>query len=185
MIDTQISFDGDLTAGLDKLSAALGESSLRAAGVAGARIFRDQAIQNIAPRSITGTIEDNIIVKRLEEESDSSKVQTYIVTVRKGKANYASTVLNVRKQRVGQEYETGGDAYYWRWVEGGHNIMRKRKDDSVSLKVHRSMMEAEFGTSSVPPHPFMRPAYESKKGQAVEAVKARLAEKISEYLGQK
>lgn len=63
--------------------------------------------------------------------------------------------------RYGKKYRKQGkkgnlsqDAYYWRFVE--------------------------FGTASQPAHPFMRPAFESTKMQAVEAIAAKLGERIEE-----
>lgn len=167
MLSIGAKIEGDLIAGFDKLIEAAGESTLRASGVAGAKVFRDQASANAQASRKTGILQNNIIIKRVEEESDGNKRQTYLVTVRSGKMN------------------TEGDAYYWKWVELGHKVVGKRASKKVSLKAHRIAYEAEFGTSVVPAYPFMRPAYTAKKGAALEAMKQRMAEKINENLGQK
>jgi HK97 gp10 family phage protein len=167
MLSIGAKIDGDLTAGFDKLIEAAGESTLRATGVAGARVIQAQAIANTARfEHPTGIIKKNIIIKRLEEESKDNQTQSYIVTVRTGKHNVE------------------GDAFYWDFVERGHAFV-PRNPTSKNWKAHREAAKAEYGTSTVPAKPFMRPAFESKKGAALEAMKKRMAEKISEYLGQK
>lgn len=156
--------EGNLVEGLDKLAAAAGESTLRATGYAGAQVFQEEAIHIHRASVKTGTIQKNIIVKRLEEESDGAHKQTYIVTVRKGKMN------------------KDGDAFYWKWVEGGHKFV-PRRPKGTPWKAHRTAAELEYGKSTVPAKPFIRPSYEAKKEQAIKAMLARMAGKIKEYLG--
>lgn len=146
-----------------QLGDAVGQDALRAAGFAGAEIFRDEAKANAQKNRKTGVLQNNIIVKRLEEEASDRK-QSYIVTVRSGK------------------FGTDGDAFYWRFVEFGHSFVRRRKKDQ-SLKAARKASELEYGTSTAPAYPFMRPAYESKKQEAVDAMQAKLSEKFKEKLG--
>lgn len=166
MLSIGAEIDVDLTAGFDKLIEAAGESTLRSTGFAGALVIQEEAKQNALKSYKTGTIYRNIIIKRIEEESQDNERQTYIVTVRTGKRNVE------------------GDAFYWDWVEQGHAFV-PHNPTSKKWKMHREAARLEYGTSSVPAHPFMRPAYESKRGEALEAMKKRMAEKISEYLGQK
>jgi len=152
-----------------RLDEALGESTLRAAGFAGAELLRDQAKQNALANKKTGVLYDNIIVKRLEEDSDGARRQTYIVTVRNG--NFK-----------------GDGAYYWRWVEFGHRFVPKnnrisqRTGKKTGWKAHRRAAELEYGTASAPAYPFMRPAYESKKQAAVDMMTKTLAEQIKRNL---
>ncbi|ATQ77901.1 hypothetical protein CR152_27900 [Massilia violaceinigra] len=157
-------FQDAIKAATDQIAGAVGESSLRAAGFAGAEVFRDEAIRNAASHKKTGVLMRNIIAKRLDEESDGDKRQAYLVTVRSGK------------------FGTDGDAFYWRFVENGHRFVR-RKNKKQSLKAARAASALEYGTASAPAYPFMRPAYESKKQEAAEAVTAKLAEKMAEKAG--
>lgn len=153
---------GDALEGLGRLAEAMGENALRAAGYAGAKVFQEEAIANTAKfKEPTGIIRDNIIVKRIEEESDGAKRQTYRVVVRKGKMNKE------------------GDAYYAGWVEAGHKIVR-RKPKGKTWKAHREAEAVEFGSSTVPAKPFMRPAYHNKVKAALDAMRAKLAEKLQE-----
>jgi hypothetical protein len=141
------------------------EQMLRATGFVGAEIFRDGAKQNAASHAKTWTIHRNIIVKRLEEESDGNQRQVYLVTVRKG--DYG-----------------GGDAFYWRFVEDGHKFVpkntkiSKRTGKKIGWKAHRLAAELEYGTASAPAYPFMRPAYESRKTVAVDAMTEKLREQL-------
>lgn len=157
-----VRLSGDAFEGLDRLDEALGENTLRAAGYAGAKVFQDETIANTAKfKEPTGLIKRNIIVKRAEEDSEGAKRQTYRVVVRKGKMNVE------------------GDAFYAGFVEGGHKIVR-RKPKNKAWKAHRAAEEREFGSSKVPAKPFIRPAYASKRKAALDAMRAKLAEKLKE-----
>jgi HK97 gp10 family phage protein len=62
--------------------------------------------------------------------------------------------------RSGKRFQKKGlDAYYWRYVE--------------------------FGTRKMAARPFIRPAFEAKKSAAVEAIKAKLAERIEKLAAQR
>jgi hypothetical protein len=155
-----------MRATVDQVRESVDEPVLRAAGFAGAEVFRDEAKRNALSHIQTGTIYRNIIVKRIEEESRGDERQVYLVTVRKG--DYG-----------------GGDAYYWRWVEHGHkfvprnNRISARTGRKVGWAAHRRAAELEYGTATVPAYPFMRPAYESKKQQASDVMTRTLAEQIA------
>ncbi len=147
----------------ERLADAVGEQGMRRTGFAGAEVFRDQAVINAGKHRKTGVLQNNIIVKRLEEESSETR-QAYLVTVRTGK------------------YGVDGDAFYWRFVENGHSYIRRAKKKRETLKKRR--VEAlEFGTSRTPGYPFMRPAFDEKRQQAVDTMSAQLAEEISKAMG--
>jgi len=152
---------GDMTEALERLSSASAERVLRASGYAGAEVFVDEAVKRVPVK--TGTIKRNIIAKRIDEKSDGSTKQTYYVTVRSG--------------NVGTE----GDAFYWRWVENGHSLSR-RKTKGKTWKAHRAAMKLEYGDSKTAARPFMRPAYEAKKEEAVDAMRAKMAELVQQLL---
>lgn len=142
------------------------EETLRTVGFAGADLFRDQAKQNALSNKETGLLFDSIIVKRLEEESDGGKVQVYLVTVRNGNAS-----------RDG--------AYYWRWVENGHKFVPRNKNVSaktgrtIGWAAHRRAAELEYGNARVRAYPFMRPAYEGRKQEAVDLMTRTLAQQLA------
>ncbi|MEX5744654.1 HK97 gp10 family phage protein [Massilia sp. X63] len=146
-----------------EIRESVNEPALRKVGFAGAEVFRDEAKRNAMAHIQTGTIYRNIIVKRLEEQSDGGNRQAYLVTVRKG--DYG-----------------GGDAFYWRFVEHGHKFVPRntrvsaRTGRKIGWAAHRRAAELEYGTASAPAYPFMRPAYESKKGAATSAMTRALSE---------
>jgi HK97 gp10 family phage protein len=146
-----------------EIRESVDEPTLRKVGFAGAEVFRDEAKRNAMAHIQTGTIYRNIIVKRLEEQSDGGNRQAYLVTVRKG--DYG-----------------GGDAFYWRFVEHGHKFVPRnttvsaRTGRKIGWAAHRRAAELEYGTASAPAYPFMRPAYESKKRAATSAMTRTLSE---------
>ncbi|WP_323142715.1 hypothetical protein [Massilia phyllosphaerae] len=140
------------------------EGVLRAMGVSGAEIFREEAKHNAASHAKTWTIHRNIIMKHLPEDSDGALRQAYLVTVRKG--NFG-----------------GGDAYYWSWVEKGHKFVPKntrigKRGNKIGWAAHRRAAELEYGTASAPAYPFMRPAYDSRKSDAVNAMSLTLKQQL-------
>jgi homoserine dehydrogenase len=151
---------------VDQVQESIDEPTLRAVGFAGADIFRNEAKANAQSHIKTGVLHRNIIVKRVEEESDGGIRQVYIVTVRRG--NYG-----------------GEDAFYARWVEKGHKFVPKNKTVSaktgrtVGWAAHRRAAELEYGSATVPAYPYMRPAYESRKRDAVDAMTQALAEQLA------
>lgn len=163
----EMTLTGDMDKFLDKIGAAAGEATLRAAGFAGAVLVRDEA-QRLAPK-LTGTLARNVIVKRMEEKSNGNEVQTYKVTVRTGK------------------FEVDGDAFYWRWVENGHKFVgrNKKTGKGANWKAHRQLMEAEYGTSKKGARPFLRPAYSAMKGRILPVMVSRMREKFTEYMSTK
>lgn len=147
-----------------QVRASVDERAMRSVGFAGAEIVRDEAKLNAGRNAKTRVIYNNIIVKRLTEESDTSKRQAYLVTVRAGK------------------FGAEGDAYYWRWVENGHSYVRRRKKGE-SIKLARQVSEMEFGNSKVPAKPFLRPAYDSKKLEVTAAMSKALAANLERLTG--
>lgn len=68
-------------------------------------------------------------------------------------AKYSVFVLTGKKSRLkGKRRDVQRDSFYWRFVE--------------------------FGTSKMAAHPFMRPAFESRKGDAVKAIGDKLDDGI-------
>lgn len=140
----------ELQNALKELPKEIQKRPLRSAVSAGAKVIADEAI-NKAPQGETGNLRKSIYRYRSRRQSPTGK-ETFLVGVRKGKAKYANTSRNRRLGRVGKTYQTQGEAYYWRFVE--------------------------FGTSSQPARPFLRPAFENSKERAVQVMKERLGKAI-------
>lgn len=154
----------------EQVTNLVDESTLRTVGYAGADLFRDQVKQNALANKKTGMLFDNVIVKRLEEQSDGGRIQVYLVTVRSGTS-------------------ASPGAYYWRWVENGHKFVPPNRNVSartgrtVGWAAHRReaqrVADLEFGNKRTRAYPFMRPAYEGRKKDAVDLMTRTLAEQIA------
>lgn len=159
MADVEFTVTGlaELSKKLKEMPIKLAKNGLRAAVNAGAEVIRKDAKARVPVK--TGNVRKNIYKKQIREKSNNFQ-QTYYVGVKLGrKRKLAPTKLNVRKQRVGQLYDVESSAYYWRFLE--------------------------FGTSKLPARPFLRPAFDTKKSQAVDAMAKKLKERIDKYAGEK
>lgn len=146
MADTQTlhGLDGVLD-NLKKLGAEASKRGgpARAALAKAAKVIRDEAIKR-APEK-TGNLRDNIIMKRDPKPQMVGAAEVYWVGVKGGgRRKYADTKRNRRNRRTGQEYEVSGNAWYW--------------------KFH------EFGTEKMRARPFLRPAFEATKQEALETI---------------
>lgn len=137
---------------LHQLPQEIQKRPLRSAVAAGAKVISDAAINN-APQGETGNLRKSIYRYRSRSQSATGK-ETFLVGVRKGKAKFKDNARNRRLGRVGKTYQTQGEAYYWRFVE--------------------------FGTSKLSARPFLRPAFERNKEEAVKVMKDRLRRSIEQ-----
>lgn len=64
-------------------------------------------------------------------------------------------------------------------VRKGKKYQKQGKNGNLSQDAYYANF-IEFGTVKMPAHPFMRPAFEAKKLEAVEAIKAYLTKRIPE-----
>lgn len=97
-------------------------------------------------------------VSRVPVDTGRLKKSIYKKQIREKSNNVQQTFFV--GARNGKKYRaTNKDAYYWRFLE--------------------------FGTSKLPAKPFLRPAFDTKKTQAVEAIAKKLKERIDKYAGEK
>lgn len=142
----------ELAAALRELPERVARNGLRAAVNAGATVIKKEAMAR-APED-TGALRANMYQKQRREES-GPMVQTFYVGVRSGVAKYAKSAANRRAGTAGKPYRNAGSTFYWRFLE--------------------------FGTSKLPARPFMRPAFELRKNDAVEAIGKKLDERIQKH----
>lgn len=107
---------------------------------AATRIIRDEAVA-LAPvgkdTPVPGNLRKNIFIYRdRNPKASTGATERYLISVRTGRKG-----LKRFKISGGLRALTGGDAWYWFWVE--------------------------FGNSKMPARPFMRPAFESMKRRAL------------------
>ncbi|VVD74476.1 HK97 gp10 family phage protein [Pandoraea commovens] len=141
-----------------KLADDLAESALRSAAVAGGTILRDEAALR-APQGETGNLGRALYLKFIEERStETSKM--YYVSIRRGKKGDGRNDV----------------AFYGPMVEFGHWYVPP-KPKGVRWKSHRAN---SVGKHWVAARPFIRPAWEARKTDAVDAMRNRLKEKLIE-----
>lgn len=146
--------------GLDKLSAVLrelpqriGRNALRGAVSAGAAVIRNEA--RLRAPVYTGDVSQG------HPPPGTLKRAIFQSRVKSGCDDQRQTFMVAVKQ--GKKYRGQGkkgdksqDAYYWRWVE--------------------------MGTAKMAPHPFLRPAFDAQKENAVLAIATYLAERIPQEI---
>lgn len=165
---------------LAEVSERVAKNAQRAAVRAGAAVIREEAKQ-IAPlwhgdvskgHPPPGTLKRSIILKHIPEQSSATQ-QVFYVTVRSG-AKY---------RNQGRRGNLSQDAYYWKWVEKGH-YTRAPQSAGATVRARRAAVEGGqvAGAHFVLPNPFMRPAFEAKKVDAVEAMKTKLGDYLSDVL---
>lgn len=140
----------ELQDALKELPERVARNALSQAVNAGARVIREEA-RRMAP-VYTGPVSQG--------HPPPGTLKKAII--QKGIAELSSlfaqtvfvAVRHGKKYRKVGKKEINRDAYYWRFVE--------------------------FGTANMSAHPFMRPAFEAKKQEAVDAIKDRLALRIEE-----
>ncbi len=177
----------ELNRALSQLNDDVKKKYVRGAVGAGARLIRDAAIRNAATviagtapksgiRRRTGRLQRAIYSAWLAKESTADS-QSFIVSVKRGK-NFQSKT----RQRGGKSFQTSNkDAYYWTWVEFGHVVTTKKIKGGLRAR-EKARIPLKAAGQFVPARPFMRPALESNKTAAIEAVRVELAKRIAEGL---
>lgn len=113
-----------------------------------------------------GTLKRSIYQTRLPEEC-SETVEVWKVDVRRGAS---------ARNRKGQR-DLGRDAFYAVWVEYGHYVRTPGTTGSEHRRL-RSGVDLYTGSKWVPARPFMRPAFETKRDEALQAMQQYLNENL-------
>jgi HK97 gp10 family phage protein len=150
MISVQITGLKELQKALNELPKEIQGRPLRSAVSAAAKVIVDDVKARV-PVGETGNLKTAVYRYRSRRNSATGR-ETFFVGIRQGKAQYKDTAYNRRKGRVGKNYKTAGEAYYWRFLE--------------------------FGTAKMQAKPFLRPAFEANKSRAVDVMKERLGKAI-------
>lgn len=150
----------DLERRMRQLGPKLAKNALRSAVNAGAQVIKKEA-QARAPENTGKLKKKAIYVTRSREESSDSK-QTYKVAVRMGR----------------KEQKKGRDAYYWWWVEFGTKAHLIKAKISKVLSGGGETFGREMHHPGTKPRPFLAPAFEAKKMQALERIKQKLKQRL-------
>ena len=151
-------FESVQVQGLDQLAKALRElpqrvarNGMRAAVYAGAKVIRDEA--KLQAPVATGDLGANQPPRGTLKRSVIMKQIPELSGTQK--QTFFVTVRHGKKYRKqGKKGNLSQDAWYWRFVE--------------------------FGTVKMSARPFLRPAFDMKKHEAVTAIKTRLAQRIEQ-----
>ena len=182
-MEFEMRLDGfkELAAGLRELPDKVSRTILSKAVSAGALVVQQEMVKNAEAIRDTGTLARSIYRKYIRELS-SQETKVYYVAPRQGK----------QYQKTGKKKNISKDAYYARWVEYGHfsrppgtHAINRRgvsgkwmKGDIVANRLPRTLdriaqlerMVSAGTIKWIPPHPFMRPAFDVKKNAAVDAM---------------
>ena len=116
-----------------------------------------------------GTLKRAIMTVFCPELSNDYQA-TYKVTVKKGK----------KYRNRGKKGNLSQDAFYADWVERGHFYVPPKTNDRTSWNAHRKQAKSKSDAVFIAAHPFMRPAWDTKKDQALEAIRKELEIKIEQ-----
>lgn len=111
-----------------------------------------------------GTLRDAIYMARVASRCTPSK-EVWVINVRQGKGS--------RKTKRGKKV-MNLDAYYAYFVEKGHYVRQAGKQSRGKRKAAQSTGAVRF----VPARPFMRPAFEAKKGAAADAFRTYITDNL-------
>jgi HK97 gp10 family phage protein len=149
-----------------KLPLALqGKASQRALAKAARPIVRDaqQRAPSRKPRGFMGPMPEDT-----DNAAGTLKRSIYSYRNRSSTRTYESRFIGVR-----------GRAFYWHWIEFGRGTISKAKSMGTVVK-------GFFGkeVKAVPARPFMRPAFESKKMEALEIYRQTLVPEVEKVAAQ-
>lgn len=183
----------ELNDALAALPKNIGRNVLRGAVGAGAKVIRDEARSNAsrggptAPDVITGQLVRAIYHTQVRELSSATR-QVWKVGVRRGRNLAAGRTFGKQGSQT-RTSSNSQDAYYAGFVEYGHWARRgadgrltyvwrgHRRDRAAKARI----VAAGVKTGEIkwiPGQPFMRPAWASKKAQALDAVVAYIRKRL-------
>lgn len=115
-----------------------------------ANVIRDEARRRVAydANKPGPHVRDNIVSQRDSHPEKLGVNERYRVGVKGGARSFANTQKNRRAGKVGKKYTTVGTTYWWRFLE--------------------------FGTEKMQAKPFLVPAFESKKDEALDVIAREL-----------
>lgn len=181
MIDFKLFGMPELQAAMAQLPARIQDRVMKGAMATGASVFRkeavlrapmytggDEEIQGLLGKRVVkiasghpppGTLKRAIYQTRIPEQCSAVR-EVWRVAVRQGKS----------AQKVSRGKNTANlDAFYAGFVEFGHYTRTPKGVGTI--KSRREAARASGSARWVPPKPFMRPAFEVKKSEAIQAVR--------------
>lgn len=180
----------ELNAALAELPRNIGRNVLRGAVRAGAAVVRDEA--KIKAPVVTGQLRRAIYMKQIREQSSMVR-QVFYVGVRRGKQYQKLTTKGGKDRSM--------DAYYAQFVEHGHfsrpagmhrmnrrgssysihskgDLLFNRLPQGLDRSTQLERMVAAGTIRWIPARPFMRPAWDARKEDALKALAAYIEQRI-------
>jgi len=174
MADKDILGIGDMKANFAKLRDEVRNRTSRRMVVAGGNVLKRKAKQIAqANGSVrTGAMVKNIAIKREAQAGDGTT--QYHLGVRHGrnltaKAKKNSKLAVASTGRIVKRY--ADDPYYWRFVEFGHNVVPRNPAQGKQQSISKRRKQP---TGTVAAKPFIAPALEQGRAEALEAMNDRL-----------
>jgi HK97 gp10 family phage protein len=163
----------DLLRRLDQIPLVLSRNVARQALEEAGEIIQTAA-EASAPRKSGELAEDIIVRTRVAGDLRSNKVMVG--------PGYDTSALKIRKRGryAGQQDTTTSPGVYGKFVETGHGMSGyswKSRFGSAKQR-RRTGREIELGSHDVPPHPWLKPAFEVSKDAAVQVLADRTKEAL-------
>lgn len=172
----EVSGLADLARRLDQLPIALAREVARPALEDAGEIIQTAAEANAAEHRITGELEEDVIVV-VKIGSDLANMRVLVGP------GYPGPGMKTRRRGryAGSADRTTSPGIYGGLVESGHGMpgYSWASRFGSAKQRQRSGRQIELGSHDVPPHPWLKPAFESSQDAAVEAV----AEHFRDALG--
>ncbi len=158
MIDVEIKM-GDLLKKLELLPEKIQKRVLNGAVRASAKPIIQDAKARV--HNVSGVLAKSIGVNKRRSKNKNVVIYTISPRVKRYTKNKPTGL-----KRGSEEYKKTYGAYYGMWVELGH-VIRNKKGKEIG---------------HVPPHPFLRPAFEAKGKESIKAFKEYLAKRLEKEL---
>lgn len=158
---------------LDQIPLALSRDVARKALAEAGALIQSAAMAS-APK-LTGELADDIIV----EVHVSGDLQSNRVLIGPG-YNRALVKTRKRGRYAGQQDSTSSPGVYGKFVESGHGMPGQSWSSRFgsAKQRRRSGHQVELGSHDVPPHPWLKPAFELTKDAAVQVLLDRTKEAL-------
>lgn len=171
----EVSGLAELARRLDQLPLGLARQVARPALEAAGEIIQAAAEENAEQHRITGDLAEDIIVA-VKIGSDLANMRVLVGP------GYPGPGLKTRKRGkyAGGADSTTSPGVYGGFVERGHGepgYSWASRFGSAKQR-RRTGREIELGSHDVPPHPWLKPAFESSQDAAVEAVAEHFREAL-------
>lgn len=134
---------------LNMLPREVAGEPLREVALIGAEVIRQQAVANAEKRRRTGNLAKNI-EKEIARESIGTRVVVHI--------------------------GPNKDAWYGRLVEFGHAIVRVT--NRIRNAAGRTVRRETVNLGQVPPHPWLRPAFDAKRREAQQVMEQEFRRRL-------